>query len=119
MILTALVLVPLLASGACFLLPSRRWLELVTVISALLVLVCAILAAGQVMANGHLAELADWLYADALSALTLLIIAFVSCLSVLYSIGYLREDMREQNVTQGNGLRQGRRYYLLFNLFVF
>lgn len=68
MILTALVLVPLLASGACFLLRSRRWLELVTVIGALLVLTLAVLAAGQVMANGHLAELADWLSPQACGA---------------------------------------------------
>ena len=48
-----------------------------------------------------------------------LVIAFVSFTSALYSIGYLREDMREQDVTQGEGLLRVRQYYVLFNLFLF
>ncbi|WP_189361618.1 hypothetical protein [Thermogemmatispora tikiterensis] len=38
-------------------------------------------------------------------------IALVSFTKALYSIGYVREDMREQDVTQGEGLRRLRRYY--------
>jgi hydrogenase-4 component F len=119
MILTPLLLVPLLASGACFLVKRRSWLELMTVASTIIVLVLAGVAAGAVLQSGHVGELADWLYADALSAVILLVIAFVSLTAAIYSIGYLREDMREQDVTRGEGLRQVRRYYVLFNLFVF
>jgi len=119
MTLTILLLIPLLASGICLLAPSRPWLELVTVLGTAIVLICAGLAAHQVMLSGHIDELSNWLYADALSALILLVIAFVSFTTALYSIGYLREDMREQDVTRGEGLRHLRRYYVLFNLFVF
>src|SRR5579884_403990 len=119
MTLTFLLLIPLLVSGICLIAPGRRWMEIVTVTGTVLILVLAGFAARQVMLTGHVGELASWLYADALSIFTLLVIAFVSFTAALYSIGYLREDMREQDVTQGNGLRQGRRYYLLFNLFVF
>src|SRR6266700_400027 len=119
MMLIIVLLIPLLASGFCFIVPSRRWLELVTVVGTAVVLILAGLAAHQVMLSGHTSELSDWLYADALSVLTLLVIAFVSFTTALYSVGYLREDMREQDVTQGEGLRQVRRYYVLFNLFVF
>src|SRR6266571_4981639 len=119
MMLIIVLLIPLLASGFCFIVPSRRWLELVTVVGTAVVLILAGLAAHQVMLSGHTSELSDWLYADALSVLTLLVIAFVSFTTALYSVGYLREDMREQDVTQGEGLRHLRRYYVLFNLFVF
>jgi hydrogenase-4 component F len=119
MLLTILLLLPLLASGACFIVPGRRWLEAVTITSAAAVLVLAGFATGQVMRAGHISELANWLYADALSMVTLLVIAFVSFTTALYSVGYLHEDMREQDVTHGEGLRHLRRYYVLFNLFIF
>src|SRR5712691_7753955 len=119
MTLIILLLLPLLASGACFIVPGRRWMELLTVIATAVVLILAGLAAHQVMLSGHIDELSNWLYADALSALTLLVIAFVSFTTALYSVGYLREDMREQDVTRGEGLRHLKRYYVLFNLFVF
>src|SRR2546425_7966605 len=115
MLLTILLLIPLLASGICFVAPRRRWLESVTITSAAAVLVLAGLATRQVMITGHISGFSDWLYADALSMLTLLVIAVVSFTTALYSIGYLREDMREQDVTRGEGLRHLRRYYLLFN----
>ncbi|GAC1349611.1 MAG: hydrogenase 4 subunit F [Ktedonobacteraceae bacterium] len=119
MTLIILLLLPLLASGACYIVPGRRWMELLTVIATAVVLILAGFAAQQVMLSGHISELSNWLYADALSVLTLLVIAFVSFTTALYSVGYLREDMREQDVTRGEGLRHLRRYYVLFNLFVF
>ena len=119
MILTILLLIPLLACGICLIAPARRWMELVTIASAALVLLLAAVAAHQVMLVGHIEELSDWLYVDALSILTVLVIAFVGFTSALYSLGYLREDMREQDVTRGEGLRHLRRYYVLFNLFLF
>ncbi len=119
MTLIILLLIPLLVSGVCFIVPGRRWMELLTIIGTAIVLILAGLAAHQVTFSGHISELSDWLYADALSALTLLVISFVSFTTALYSVGYLREDMREQDVAQGEGLRHLRRYYVLFNLFVF
>ena len=119
MLLTLLLLIPLLACGICLIAPARRWMELVTVVGTALVLALAGVAAHQVMLAGHIAELSDWLYADALSILTVLVIAFVGFTSALYSLGYLREDMREQDVTRGEGLRDLRHYYVLFNLFLF
>jgi hydrogenase-4 component F len=119
MLLTILLLIPLLASGICLIAPGRRWLEVASTISATTVLVLAGIATQQVTRSGHISELADWLYADALSIITVLVIAIVSFTTALYSVGYLREDMREQDVTQGEGLRHLKRYYVLFNLFVF
>ena len=119
MTLLLLLLIPLLASGICLIAPARRWLELTTIASATLLLVLAGFVIYQVMRAGHITGLSDWLYADALSALIVLVIALVGFTTALYSIGYLREDMREQDVTRGEGLRHLKRYYVLFNIFVF
>jgi hydrogenase-4 component F len=94
-------------------------LEGSTITGTAITLILAGFAARQVLLVGHVSELADWLYADALSIVVLLVIAFVSFTTALYSVGYLREDMREQDVTHGEGLHHLRRYYILFNLFIF
>jgi hydrogenase-4 component F len=119
MMLTALLLVPLVAALLCLLLTHRPWLEAVTVGAAAVTLGLALAITGRVTALGHVAELGSWLYADALSALSVLIIAFVGATAALYSVGYMRENMKEQTVEHGAGQREIRRYYLLFNLFIF
>ena len=119
MLLMALLLIPLAAALLCLVLSRRAWLEGITVASAVASFGLTLVATGQIMATGHVAGLGVWLYADALSAVTLLIIAFVGATTALYSIGYLREDMKTQDVTRGTGLWELRRYYLLFNLFLF
>lgn len=119
MTLLLLLLIPLLLAGLCLVLPARQWIELVTLPGTGAVLVLAVIVAVQVSASGRTSGLDNWLYADALSAFVVLIVAFVSVTVALYSIGYLREEMRDQDVTQGAGLRQVRRYYVLLHLFVF
>ncbi len=119
MVLLPVLFVPLVAGGACFLLRRRWWYEIITLASATIVLIFAGITTDEVMNSGYVHALADWLYADALSAVILLVVAFVGVTAALYSIGYLREDMREQDVTQGEGLRRVRQYYVLFNLFFF
>lgn len=119
MTLILLLLIPFLLSSICLVVPSRRWMELATIIGTALTLILAGLVASQVTRFGYASGLANWLYADALSAVTVLVIAFVSFTAALYSVGYLREDMRELDVTQGEGLQYVRRYYVLFHLFVF
>jgi len=119
MLLTVLVLVPLITACLCLFLNRRAWLELLTVTAAAATLALAMRAAARVVAVGRLSGLGSWLSADALSALSLLIIAFVGTTAALYSVGYMRENMKEQVVAYGAGLWEVRRYYLLFNLFLF
>jgi len=119
MLLTLLLVTPLLATILCLFSPGRRWLEGITLLGAVITLGLALATAARVVAAGHIEGIGDWLYADALSALTALVIAFVSTTAAVYSIGYLREDMKEQDTSRGEALGHLRRYYVLFNLFVF
>ena len=56
MTLITLLLIPLLASGLSFVVPGRRWLELVTVIGTAAILILAGLAANQAMLFGHISD---------------------------------------------------------------
>jgi len=119
MLLIGLLLVPLLAAAAVLIAPRRRWLEMMTLAGAVVTLALALGVVGSVLADGRLAALGGWLVADALSALVALVTAFVGFTAALYSVGYLREDMKYQDAEHGAGLARVRRYYMLFNLFVF
>ncbi len=116
--LTIILLAPLIAASVAWLAPSRWVAELATLAGALVALVASVIAVMAITAHGHTSELGDWLYADALSGLSALLTSFVAVVAALYSIGYLRVDMREQRPWRGGGLKLVRRYYGLFNLFV-
>ncbi len=108
-----------MAAALLALLAPRRWIaEAATLIGSLITMIVVVLAVTVIMADGHLSDLGGWLYADALSGLTALVTAFIGAMGALYSIGYLRVDMRDQDVRRGAGLMRVRRYYALFNLFV-
>jgi hydrogenase-4 component F len=117
--LIGLVCLPLLAAGGVLVAPGRRWVEAVTLTGTPLTLLLAVWMTRTVLANGRVSDLNEWLVADALSALVALVIAFVAFSAALYSIGYLRQDMKYQDAEHGEGLRGVRRYYALFNLFEF
>jgi hydrogenase-4 component F len=69
----------------------------------------------EVLAGGPLAVWNGFLYADALSALVVLLTAFVALLCGVYGVGYFRQDEREETVA----FRKLRKYYVLTPLFVF
>ena len=119
MVLVLLLLTPLLASGLCWLVPRPRWLEGITLASSGLSLGWAGLAAGHLISNSHLEAMGGWLYADALSGVTLLVTVFVGFTAALFSIGYLREDIRGADLTRDEARGRLRIYYTLFNLFLF
>lgn len=119
MLLTLIVAIPLAAALLSLILTPRPWGEVVTTVAAFITLGLALVLTGQVMSQGHVAGLGFWLYADALSALSVLIIAFVGATAALYSVGYMRENLKEVEVESGTAGHDLRRYYLLFNLFLF
>lgn len=116
--LILLLVAPLVGALIAFLAPRPLVAELATSLGALVALGASVAVAAAVLHQGHVSALSGWLYADALSALTALVTAFVSTVAAVYAIGYLRVDMREQNRGRGEGLAHVRHFYALFNLFV-
>lgn len=115
-----LLLVPFALSLIMF---ATRWLgrkatllvEAVHVVSISAVLVLGLLVVQGVLVQGSVVSLHDWLHVDALSAVFLGIVAVVGFLVGLYSLGYIRNDVKTGELDEA----QVSFYYGLFNLFLF
>ena len=110
--LTAVLVVPALAAGLVLTPALARGAALITLVASGLTLALSIRVAAGVVASGPATALAGLLSCDALSALVLLLIAFVGTTAALFSAGYLgARGHRDER-------REGRRYYSLYNLFL-
>lgn len=116
--LIAILAIPLAATLLSILAPRPRLVEAGTVAGAVGVFVLTLFVAGNVAAHRIVASLGTWLYADAVSALALGVIAFVGLTASIYSIGYLRANLAHF-ADAGERLGETRRYYALLNLFLF
>jgi hydrogenase-4 component F len=113
MILFLIAALPLAAMALSWLPLGRRVAPAATLVSALLVLVLAVRVGASVLANGDLVAIRGWVETDAFGVLILLLVAWVSLLAALYSIGYLEAGPR------ASGARRLRFYHAHLNLFVF
>lgn len=111
-----ILLLPLIATGLVCLPFKRFWAPTITVISSLAVLILAGHVAWLTSSGGSITSdlkigMLKWIAVDGLSALILLLIAFVGTTAAIYSIGYMGHD----HLTTG----KLRLYYANYNLFVF
>ncbi len=85
----------------------------------------AFMLAAKVLRSGPVSLWNGFLYADALSALTVLLSAFVALVCSIYAVGYLRQDERDGVFQDDEELvgrfvvHKVREYYTLTPLFVF
>jgi hydrogenase-4 component F len=111
-----ILLLPLIAAALVNLPFKKIWAEGITVVSSAAVLVLAVRIAwtvslGGTVTSGLNAGFLIWINVDSLSALILLLIAFVGATAAIFSFGYM---------THGNySRRKLRLYYTNYNLFVF
>ena len=105
MTLVLLLLAPLVEAAACGLLCSRRWMERVSVISAAVNLILGVLLVRNVVRFQSVSAFDGFLYADALSALVVVLTAFVSFVCAIYAVGYFRTDLEKQNHYPGKTQR--------------
>lgn len=112
MTLALILIVPAVATLVA--LASRRAAPWATLVSALGVLGLAVYSALRVASGATVVEAYGGLSLDALSAVYLLLVAFVGATAALYSIGYLRIHYAEQ---EGSTPRY-RAYWPLYNLFL-
>ena len=123
MILVAILAVPVLAAVTAFTARRRAAMEVINLIAAVATLVLGVMLAGQVLQWGTISTWDDLLYADALSALVMLLIGFVYVTCAIYAIGYFRDDEKnhvfEESEPGSVALTKLRKYYTLTPLFVF
>src|SRR6266700_875536 len=125
MILFWLLIVPLIAGPLAFVLRKRPWMEAVNLAAFGIEVCLALVLAAQVLRSGPVSLWNGFLYADALSALTVLLAAFVALVCSIYAVGYLRQDERDGVLHDDQALigrfviHKLREYYTLTPLFVF
>src|SRR5678815_3794514 len=124
MVLLWLLLVPLLAGPLAFFLRKRPAMEATNVAAFAVVLVLAATLVEQVLQSGPVSYWDGFLYADALSALIVLLTAFVALTCSIYAVGYFRHDERytffdeNEEVLGELAVYKLRKYYSLMPLFV-
>src|SRR5664279_2753991 len=123
MILALLLAIPLAACAVSAISRRRAVLEAVNVAAFGLTFLLALAVASQVLRSGAIALFNGFLYADALSALVILLNASVALVCSVYAVDYLREDERT-GALDGEAGSHGaeaklRMYYTLTPLLVF
>lgn len=111
MILFVMMAFPLIAAILSWFFTSRSVTPAVTLASALIVLVLAVRAAMSVAGGQPVVGLAHWLGLDGLSAVILLLVAWVGMLAAMFSWGYI--GLRHPSVDRV------KVYYTNFNCFLF
>ena len=119
----AVLLIPLLASAVTAAMRGPRRMEFVYLLSAAGSFLAALCLAAEVLRGGPVVWGNGFLYADHLSALVVLLTAFVYLVSAPYAVGYFRRDEEDQVfAAAGNGPTSRdklRKYYVLTPLFGF
>lgn len=110
-------LMPLLAALLSILIRNVRILHVINVVCSAALLIFAVLSTKSVMLYGMLEyhALGGLFYLDALNAILLNIVAVISLLVGIYSIGYLNEELRRGEVNAG----RIRLFYVLMDAFLF
>ena len=123
MLLIALLLIPVATAAASFFARRRAAMEAANLAGFGCVFLAAVALAAQVLARGTVSLANGFFYADALSALVILLTASVALVCATYSIGYLRDDQQSgalgDDASGKEQLAQLRMYYTLTPLFVF
>jgi hydrogenase-4 component F len=111
-----ILLLPLIAAALVCIPLKKYWASGVTVVSSVAILILATritlrVAAGNPVVSTLMFGLQQWIAVDGLSALILLLIAFVATTAAIYSVGYMaHENLKPSKL---------RLYYANYNLFVF
>jgi hydrogenase-4 component F len=113
-LIISLLLTPAVGGLLVTLLRRKRTAEIVTVASALLVLVQTLALIADVIAEKQISAFGGLFYLDALGALVMLPIAGVCFLSAIYSVNYMGRQYERGIVDDKHIVR----YYQLFNAFV-
>jgi hydrogenase-4 component F len=125
MILLGLLIVPLAAGPLAFFLRRRHMMEAVNLAAFAILLGLAAGLVAQVLRSGPVSLWDGFFYADALSALVVLLSAFVSLVCSIYAVGYFRHEKRigvlkeAEEVGGRLAVDKLREYYSLMPLLVF
>ncbi len=115
MMLLLIILTPLVASGLSFFVRknSTVFLNTVAVLSASIELIAVMNIVFSVVKNGEYV-LASYLAVNSIGAILIMIIAIVNFSASIYSVSYLKVEVRKEII----GISRVREYFSLLHLFV-
>jgi len=123
MILLPILAIPFAAGALSFAARKRPAMEAINLGAFAMLLLLAVTLAAQVLREGSISMWNGFLYADSLSALIVLLTAFVALACSVYAVGYFRDDEQnrvfEEDVLGSVTIKKLRKYYSLTPLFVF
>ncbi len=114
-LLPLLLLTSLASSALAWVMRRRQAIYAVSLAGSMANLAISLTLIARVLSNMVVKAFGNWLYLDNLGALILLVVAVVTTLACVYSIGYMEKEYRHNVV----GLPELRRYFGLFHLFTF
>jgi hydrogenase-4 component F len=110
----AILLSSLLVTAAVCLVTDRRVvIEFASVVASMVAFACSIMIARDVTATG-LYSSSMFFSVDALGAIVMLIVSVVGLATMVYSVQYLRDEVRKKIIV----FSQIKLYYILLNLFL-
>ena len=109
-----LLITPLITAVLTWQISNQHLGEKLQLIGSLLNVIICFFLIRQVFVNAPISGGFGYIYVDALSAFNIMIIVLVSFVASLYSIGYMRHEVKEGMVPEG----KIRYYYLWFHLFI-
>ncbi len=110
----ALLLIPLFTALLCYLFRSRKAIEYVSLLGAVVLAGASISPISAALATPRF-FLDNMLYMDALSSYIMAIVVLVSLVTAIYSVDYMGQEFEEGIIR----LKDLRRYYVLMHLFIF
>lgn len=123
MLLIAILAVPLAAAGLSLAARKRPAMEAVNLGAFAALFFLAVALVVQVLRTGSISAWNGFLRADSLSALVVLLTAFVGLICSVYAVGYFRDDERnrvfEEDILGAVTITKLRKYYSLTPLFIF
>ena len=125
MILLIILIVPLATGPLALFLRRRHRMEVVNLTAFVILLGLAVVLVAKVLRRGPVSFWNGFLYADALSALVVLLSAFVTLVCSIYAVGYFRHEessgaLQEAEAVGGRlAIDKLREYYTLMPLLVF
>lgn len=113
-----LLAAPLAVALICFVMSgvkNRVFFTALHLAGLLLILFSSLNVIHQVLQQGHISAAGNWLYVDSLGAIFLGLIGIVGFLAGIYSIGYVKTELKEDHID----LRTYARYHGFLHLFFF
>ncbi|HTS10829.1 MAG TPA: proton-conducting transporter membrane subunit [Candidatus Limnocylindrales bacterium] len=99
MALILVVFLPLFAALLCWVPPFRKAAWLISVVCLFLDLILAVIVAAGVISHSRVIGIPGWIEADGLSALMLVLVAFVCAIAALFAGDYMRHGKGQSHRT--------------------